>query len=843
MKSYIKYVTVFVLSFVWFLNQTQFVQAAVLSITYNGQTYKYEGKQLSVKCGDEIFNLKKCPGILENGYGLLPYNVFQHQSLGVSTTYNKTKKTITFAYKQQKVVVTLNSNKMKVNGKTQTLPVVPRSVRYNDTKVTKLLVPSRSIAEALGLQYSYNSAKALISMSQKAGSNESVSTDTKKEGISITYNGKTYQYTGKQLSAKCGDEIFNLKKCPGILENGYGLLPYNVFQHKALGVTATYDKTKKTATFQYGKNTVVVTLNSKTMLVNKKKVTLPVEPKQVKYNDTKVTKVLVPSRSVAENLGLQYEYDSKTATISIASDKKVDADSEETEDKNTGSSNTENTNTGSTNTSGSTNNQTGREIEYNGKVVVITKKDVTVKTQGVTIQSAMPGIILNNTAMLPAYNTFHKNTQLGTTYTYDSNSKTATLTGNGNTLVLTMGSKTGKLNGKSIALSEPAWMIKNKANNKTYCMVPGQSVAQALGFTYTWTNSTVTSSIDKKSQDVPDNNNNSNNNSNNNNSNEQNPSTDTEDKDSNKIESGDFESYEVMIPRPSGVAWKQCQVEDDYFNYRFVITLPGDYTSFYNKNQIQYNNIDIDSVTISKNSQGKTQIIIETPVVQGMAYNETKSEWKLAMKSPSEIYDQIVVVDAGHGGSDSGSLSKEYGVIEKNTVLDIIKRTQKYFNQDEKIKVYYTRLTDAQSGITYGGNVSSTTVSVINRANFANEIGADLFISVHCNSATNTSARGTEVLYSSKNTAVNESGLTSKKFADLAFPHLLGAVGSTKRDVKDSPNLIVCKNTKMPAILLEVAFLSNEADATLLKDTDVLDNVAKSIYDMTKEAFSSYPTH
>src|SRR5699024_8677160 len=190
--------TVFVLSFVWFLNQTQFVQAAVLSITYNGQTYKYEGKQLSVKCGDEIFNLKKCPGILENGYGLLPYNVFQHQSLGVSTTYNKTKKTITFAYKQQKVVVTLNSNKMKVNGKTQTLPVVPRSVRYNDTKVTKLLVPSRSIAEALGLQYSYNSAKALISMSQKAGSNESVSTDTKKEGISITYNGKTYQYTGKQ---------------------------------------------------------------------------------------------------------------------------------------------------------------------------------------------------------------------------------------------------------------------------------------------------------------------------------------------------------------------------------------------------------------------------------------------------------------------------------------------------------------------------------------------------------------------------------------------------------------------------------------------------------------------
>lgn len=807
MKRYVQYLMIVLLSISMSLGQINFVKAASLSITFNGKTYNYQGKQLSANCGGETFNLKKCPGILEDGYALLPYNVFQHQSLGVTTTYNKTKKTITFVYNKQTVVVTLNSTKMTVNGQSQTLPVVPRSVTYNDTKVTKLLVPSRSIAEALGLNYSYSSAKALISISQKSGST-TTSSETTTSGISITYNGKTYQYTGKQLSATCGGETFNLKKCPGILEDGYGLLPYNVFTHESLGVTATYNKTKKTVTFQYGTQTVVVTLNSKTMLVNNKKVTLSVAPRQVKYNDTNVTKVLVPSRSVAENLGLSYEYNSKTATIAIAQ-------------KSTSSTGT----SSDTTSSSGTTSQTGRVIEYNGKVVVITKKDVTVKTEGTTIKTAMPGIILNNIAMLPAYNTFNNNTKLGTTYKYNASTQNVTITGNGNTLVLTLGSKTAKLNGTSISLAEPAWLVKNQANNKTYCMVPGQSVAEALGFEYTWTNSTVTSSINKKVEDS-----------------DEDTNQDSSSGDMDNIVSGEFSSYEVFIPRPSGVSWSQCQVEDDYFKCQFIITLPGDYTSFYKINSIEYNNVDIDSVTVSKNSEGKTEITIQTPSIRAMAYKEGTDTWKLAIKEPSEIYDQIVVVDAGHGGSDSGSLSEQYGVIEKNTTLDIVQRTQKYFAQDSSIKVYYTRLTDAQSGITYGGTVSSTTVSVVNRANFANEIEADLFISVHCNSADNTSARGTEILYSSKNTVTTSSGLTSKKFADLAFPYLLDAVGSTERSVKDSPNLIVCKNTNMPAILLEVAFLSNQADATLLKSTTVLDNVAKSIYTMTKEAFSEYPT-
>ena len=832
MKKYLRFLTLFLLCFTMTMGQYATAKAAGLSITYSGQTYDYTNKQLSVVCGGKKVDLKKTPGILEDGYGLLPYDVFQNSSLGVTVTYASKKKTITYQYAKQKVVLTLNSNVMKVNGKSQKMPIVPKLVRYNAAKVTKPLVPSRNVAEALDLDYSYDSKTATISMKQKKGMNVTVPEDT-KSGLSITYNGKTYDYNGKQLSVICGGESVDLKKNPGILEDGYALLPYTVFQQEGLDVKATYQPKKKTLTFQYGKQKVVVTLNSNTMKVNSSTKTLPVTPKLVKYNDTGVTKPLVPSRSVAEALGLDYYYDSKTATISIGQKSNNQSGSENnSSDKNDQSSET-----------------TGRKVKYDGKVVTITKRDVTIKTEGVIVKTAMPGIILNNTSMLPAYNTFNKNKYLGSTYKYDAKKQQVTITGNGNKIVLTLGKKTALLNGKSISLAEPAWLMTNLENNKNYCMIPGQSVAEALGYVYIWDNSNVVSMINKSDNSKEPTEDETTEEPTTEEPTTEEPTTEeptTEQPstgDQNSSKPSDLKEFDISIPRPSSkVKWSDCEVEDDYHNRRFIITLPANYSSFYNKNKISYNTSGlVQSVVVTADSKQNTQIIITTKIIQALAYKETADSWMLGIKDPTDLYDKVIVLDAGHGGSDTGSTSSKYGVIEKNVALNIIKKTQKYFANDSDLKVYYTRLEDSQNGITYGDGVSTTTVSVINRAQFANDIAADLFISVHCNSVDYESARGTEVLYSSKNTAVTESGLTSKKFADLAFPYLLNAVGSTKRSVKDSPNLIVCKSTKMPAILLETAFLSNKQDADILKDENKLDDIAKSIYDMVHSAFDQYP--
>ena len=53
------------------------------------------------------------------------------------------------------------------------------------------------------------------------------------------------------------------------------------------------------------------------------------------------------------------------------------------------------------------------------------------------------------------------------------------------------------------------------------------------------------------------------------------------------------------------------------------------------------------------------------------------------------MYKQIIVLDAGHGGSDSGAVA--YGYKEKNMTLKIVQAAKKYFDKDPNIKVYYTR--------------------------------------------------------------------------------------------------------------------------------------------------------
>ena len=79
----------------------------------------------------------------------------------------------------------------------------------------------------------------------------------------------------------------------------------------------------------------------------------------------------------------------------------------------------------------------------------------------------------------------------------------------------------------------------------------------------------------------------------------------------------------------------------------------------------------------------------------------------------------IVVLDAGHGGRDSGAVGN--GLQEKEMTLSIILSAKKYFDQDRRFKVYYTRTTDK-------------TVSLKSRYSLANKKNADFYISIHINS-------------------------------------------------------------------------------------------------------------
>lgn len=99
--------------------------------------------------------------------------------------------------------------------------------------------------------------------------------------------------------------------------------------------------------------------------------------------------------------------------------------------------------------------------------------------------------------------------------------------------------------------------------------------------------------------------------------------------------------------------------------------------------------------------------------------------------SQSDIGVKTVVIDAGHGGKDPGAISPS-GLMEKDVALDVtLMLGQKIKQNYPDVKVIYTRSTDVFIGLA-------------ERASIANRAKADLFISIHANSAVNASAKGTE---------------------------------------------------------------------------------------------------
>ncbi len=196
----------------------------------------------------------------------------------------------------------------------------------------------------------------------------------------------------------------------------------------------------------------------------------------------------------------------------------------------------------------------------------------------------------------------------------------------------------------------------------------------------------------------------------------------------------------------------------------------------------------------------------------------------------------IVVIDAGHGGKDVGALGKddEGNVLldgngdpliqEKDLNLYIAQKIRDYLVADG-IKVVMTRDDDTFEG--------TNTENLLARANLANNINASLFLSVHNNSSVSPKANGTEVCYTPNSSGAY--GITSMEFAKKILDPLVRATGLTNRGLSSRPNLAVLKYTKMPAVLIECGFITNEADRQVLTDTNKLDNIAQSVADGIKQ--------
>ena len=169
-----------------------------------------------------------------------------------------------------------------------------------------------------------------------------------------------------------------------------------------------------------------------------------------------------------------------------------------------------------------------------------------------------------------------------------------------------------------------------------------------------------------------------------------------------------------------------------------------------------------------------------------------------------------VFIDAGHGGKDSGAIGN--GMYEKNITLPVALKVGEILTQ-HKVVVKQTRTTD-------------TFVELKDRAAKANKWGADVFVSIHCNAFDNPAAQGTETFSHTNSTR-------GTALAKSIHDNIIAKKLYTKNRGIKKANFLVLRETKMVAALTELAFITNQQDATLLKtkQNEFAAAIAKGILD------------
>lgn len=220
-----------------------------------------------------------------------------------------------------------------------------------------------------------------------------------------------------------------------------------------------------------------------------------------------------------------------------------------------------------------------------------------------------------------------------------------------------------------------------------------------------------------------------------------------------------------------------------------------------------------------------------------------------------------VLIDAGHGGHDTGSIGRG-GLLEKDVVLDIALRLGRLVEERLAAEVIQTRTGD-------------TFVPLEERTRIANERKADLMISIHCNSAPSSRVRGIETYYLNftsdswelgvaafENAAASRSiheleDLVSKialeekieESRDLATrvqARLHAGVSRHSSSIRDrgvrKAPFVVLIGAEMPAVLAEIAFMSNRTDEALLGKSSFRQEVAEYLYSAIADYASSLGT-
>lgn len=445
-------------------------------------------------------------------------------------------------------------------------------------------------------------------------------------------------------------------------------------------------------------------------------------------------------------------------------------------------------------------------IIYDGKVEDYPWAPIVLVVDGHAVETKeMPPVILNGRTLVPAREFFE---ELGAEVTWDNDARSVIIDYDGTEIVLTINSRTVYIGSETatIAPSDPAPKI---INDKT--MIPVRFVAEAFGFKVEWINETrIVRVTSPEAEEVRLTNV---------------AFSSEDDTDTIFIALDEFvnpnifrmqEPDRIVIDvygtnaiikdgkiNAEGQAVEAVRYSQHPDRFRVVADLKADadYEVFKMKNGVEISIIRTGDYDYDEEATAPGEESTEIP--------------SGSTSFPNKDGKLIVVVDAGHGGADPGAIyppgAKNPVAVEKDLTLDIALKLRKNL-EAEGIEVVMTREDDSYP-------------TLKERAELANKVNADLFVSVHINAMDNKDEiDGAQVYY-------HRNSYYGKRLAAAVHNNLIANTALSDKKIQDGSSFYVIKHTKMPAILTECGFITNEGDRNYLKTEKGRQKIADAIAD------------
>lgn len=274
---------------------------------------------------------------------------------------------------------------------------------------------------------------------------------------------------------------------------------------------------------------------------------------------------------------------------------------------------------------------------------------------------------------------------------------------------------------------------------------------------------------------------------------------------------------QLRLELPLGMTEDEVIIENDYVKQLVTIRIPGVEKDYFSNHPLLGRSDSIDDLYMEK---GVIEITLD-------AVYEVKSTVKdgylyVDFLTPQQVYDKVIVIDAGHGGGAPGAIKQ--GIMEKDINLAIVLQLKELLEQcDRNIGVYYTRTEDINP-------------TFEQRAQLGGKAKANLYISVHSNSTTDgqmSEYNGTEVMYDEMK---DEEGTSSKHLAQICLEEVTGLAGSKNNGLTYGNGIYIIRNNEAPTALIETGFMTNQAELNKLISPEYQKVIAQGIYNAIMRA-------